>query len=100
MERKCPNCGAMIAMRGLGRKRLPILFNNVSKALQWHSRGYRRGQPHFLNTAKKIFELYGIEVTAGFVQLRLQEEAANRGISYDELIGQIMTKGKENAKSV
>lgn len=100
MEKRCPNCGAMVVMRGLGRKRLPIPFNNISNVLQWHSRGFWRGKPHFLNTAKKILELYDIEVTAGFVQLRLQEEAAQQGKTYDELIGQIMTKGKRNAKVV
>ena len=95
MKIRCSNCGSDIRVNGLGRKRLPIPFNNISKVLQWHSMGHWQGKPHFLNTAKKIFKLYGIEVAPGFVQLRLQEEARVRGIAYDELLAQLMTDGNE-----
>jgi len=56
------------------------------------------GQPHFSNTANEIYRLFGVEVSPGFVQLRLQREARDRGISYDELLSQIMPKGKAKAR--
>lgn len=94
MEIKCQNCGSLVVVNGIGRKSLPIRFNNVCKHLRWHSRGRRVGQPHFLNTSKEIYRLLGVRVSPGFVQLRLQREARDRGITYSELLAQITPKGK------
>jgi len=74
MKIPCPNCGFIIEVNNLGRKRLPIHVNNICSALQYHSKGYRAGEVHYLNTAKKIKELFGVEVTGGFVQIRLERE--------------------------
>ena len=95
MKIQCSNYGNTIVVDGLGRKRLPIPFNNVSKALQWHSRGHWRGKPHFLNTAKQILKLYGVKVTPGFVQMRLKEEARVRGIAYDDFVAQLVADGNK-----
>lgn len=94
MKVPCQNCGSLVVVKGIGRKRSPIHFNNVCKHLRWHSRGRLAGKPHFLNTSKEIYRLLGVKVSAGFVQLRLQREASDRGITYDELLAQISPKGK------
>ncbi len=86
MKEKCPNCGEMVTIKGNGRRRSPIHFKNVSEVLNWHTRGYWVGQPHFLNTSKEIYRLFGVKVSAGLVQDRLHEEARIRGITYQELV--------------
>jgi len=91
---KCPKCGESITVEGLGRKKAPITFINVSKALQWHLDGYREGKPHLINTAKEIYTIFGIKVTPGFVLLRLRKEASRRKISYDELSNSLREKGE------
>ena len=92
MKEKCPNCGEMVTIKGNGRRRSPIHFKNVSEVLSWHTRGYRSGQPHFLNTSKEIYRLLGVKVSAGLVQNRLQEEAVVRGITYQELVKKLATQ--------
>ena len=94
MEVKCPNCGNLVMIKGIGRKPLPIPTNIVSSALQYHLRGRLVGKPHYLNTSKEIYRLLGVKVSGGFVQWRLQKEARDKGITYDELLAQLMTKGK------
>lgn len=69
---KCPRCGYMI--NGIGRKSYSIPFAKVYKALQYHLRGRRKGEIHYLNTAKKMEELFGIKVSAGFVWERIQKQ--------------------------
>ena len=75
-----------MTIKGYGRRRSPIHFKNVSEVLSWHTKGYRSGQPHFLNTSKEIYQLFGVKVSAGLVQDRLQEEARVQSITYQELV--------------
>lgn len=77
-------------VKGLGRKTLPIAFNIVYKAFQLN----KRGKPDLTNTALRIKKKTGIEVSPAFVLLRLRKEAVDRGITYDELVAQLVTKGK------
>jgi len=85
---KCPYCGKVI--QGLGRKTLPVGFNIVYKAFQLN----KKGKPDLTNTALMIKEETGIKVSPAFVLLRLRKEAVVRGITYDELVTQLVTKGK------
>ena len=94
MEVTCPNCKEIITVGGLGRKRLAIHFNIVSKALQPN----KKGVPHLINTAIEIEKLTGIKVTPGFVSHRLREEAKNKGTDFDAFINRLMTTVKKRRK--
>lgn len=85
MKIECPNCKGTITVSGLGRKSLPITFNNVSKALQLNN----QGRPDLTNTALAIEEKTGIKVSPAFVLMRLRKEASARGIKYDKLVTKI-----------
>jgi hypothetical protein len=90
MEITCNKCGSTITVKGLGRKRTAINFNIVSKAFQLNE----KGKPALTKMALAINREKGVNISPALVLLRLREEASKRGITFDELIAQIMTKGK------
>jgi len=96
MKITCPKCGNVIVVNGIGRRRLPIAFNIVSKAFQLN----RKGKPALTKMAMGITRETGIKVSPAFVLFRLREEAVDRGLTYDGLVAQIMTKGKKDAPSI
>jgi len=88
MKITCKKCGNVIVVKGLGRKRTPINFNIVSKALQLNE----KGKPALTKMALAISKEKGIDVSPALILLRLREEAVKRGLTFDELVAK-MSKG-------
>ncbi len=98
MKPKCPKCGYSITIKGIGRKRLSIPFNNVFEAFQWHDKGYWLGQPHFLNTSIEYYRLFGVNISGGTIKNRLKEEAQYRGLTYQELVKNLADQASVEGK--
>ena len=94
MKIQCPKCKKIIVVKGIGRKAYPIAFKIVYKALRLNS----KGNPDLTNTALRVERETGIKISPAFVLQRLRKEAAKKNMTYDELMAQIMTKGKRRIK--
>jgi len=88
----CPNCGYTITTKVMGRKRVTAPFKNVCETLQWHTRGYWSGQPHFLNTSIEYYRLFGVKISGGTIMNRFKEEAQAKGITYQELVKSLVDR--------
>lgn len=88
MKVKCPTCGAIIEVNGIGRKKLDINFTIVCNALR---RGLQKdGNPNFSESARILEKETGLPVGAGFVWQRIAREAQARGITREELLNEIL----------
>lgn len=65
MKITCPNCGEIITVHGLGRKRLPIPLDIIIEA-------FRTSNNNYSAAARYMTYVMGRRITPGFVHGRLK----------------------------